>query len=796
MQSFEELPAHATVPSQVRKYTIRSNFEEYRDSGGARWVQAEPPEMSTASETGEITCMARLKCPVGIPSSGLYIGPHPSHHESLRSAMETVGKWIAVAIDSGFLWCPPESVRAERCGPEQWKCSGRPLSPEVSTSLTAVERSSLVPLSISTVHAALESDAVRNQKVFEDFYVYPRTTVPSTGLFGTSHNNSFIDLSPAEADKEPDLKAREFKDEYVGYICACHTSHSYEAGRSRRVTEDVLVRMLGYKTYRVIEEISSREDEYEKAEKSWTLFCCGQVCKVTPKTIDQICIHHRLLSMGDDPGYGMYVREALKICVISASSGVLTKKCSNGVWADNCNAHIGDHLKFSVKPRIDTSGPDFHRSCLSGHYSYIPFVEYNAAVRTSISSAQITQAITMPYCPATAAISPCHVFKPIVTTAAYKRIMIKQEIEFDPASYLPGENVCVLYHNLRLNYEDAMIISKRYVQNGGFSTISTCRYLLPATDYVSPIGRMLCSRLSKWWKSGCQDHCKHTVEYVESSNRCSPFNRPTGKVVSRVVLKTGEQSVKVKSYATHQPGDKVSTGHGQKGVSAKLVDYHDMPICTTKRGETMIPDVVIAVGSIVSRQTVGQVYESGACIERLRDPSMDMVIQPDEIRGIGEDVTVMNPWTGKFYETVAIGEDDPDRGAFLKTSFATIGYVRAFNQSQVTRDKHFTSHRSMTKNTLRTPTRRSKGGALREGEMEVQATVAAGLVNCVEELRRRGDEVMVHVCKMCQRLRLLHSCTDSPEFAEVALPYDIVVLDCVNKITYNCSFVYDIEPDV
>lgn len=796
MQSFDEQPAHATIPSQAREYTIRSTFEEYRDRGGARWVDADPPEMSVMSDTGEITCMARLRSPVGLPSGGIYVGPYPAMHPSLRETMHAVMRWVEGAINSGFLWCPPDSVRVERGGSGVWKCSGAALDVELGEVLSTIERSSLTPLSVSTVHAALESDAIRNEQVFRNFYVYPRTTVPSTGLFGTSHNNSFIDISPLEKEKEPDMKAREFREEYVGFICASHTSHSYEAGRSRRVTEDVLVRLLGYKSYRVAEELSSRETEEEGFTKDWTVFCCGQVCKVGIKTVDQICIHHRLLSLGDDPGYGVYVREPLKVCVISISSGVLTKKCSNGVWADNCNAHISDRLRFSVKPRIDTSGPDFHRSCLSGHYSYIPFVEYNAAVRTSISSAQITQAVTMPYCPATAAVSPCHVFKPIVTTPSYRRIMIKQEVELDLASYMPGENVCVLYHNLPLNYEDAVVMSKRYAQNGGFSTISTCRYLLPATDYVPPVGGMLCSRLSKWWKSGCQEHCKHTIQYVESSVNCSPFKRPTGRVVSRVILKTGEQSVKVKSYASYQAGDKLSTGHGQKGVGAKLVDYHDLPVCTTKRRETVIPDVVVAVGSIVSRQTVGQIYESGAGIDRLRDPSINMVINPDEIRSLGEDVTVMNPWTGKYYKTAVTDKSNPDREAFLETSFATLGYVRMFNQSQMARERHFTSHRSMTKNTLRTPTKRSRGGALREGEMEVQATVAAGLVNCVEELRKRGDEVLVHVCKMCQRLRLLHSCTIPVEFAEVTLPYDVVVLDCVNKITYNCSFVYEIEPDV
>lgn len=51
---------------------------------------------------------------------------------------------------------------------------------------------------------------------------------------------------------------------------------------------------------------------------------------------------------------------------------------------------MSDRVKFSVKPH--TSGPDFHRSCLSAYFLYVSFIEYNAAIRTSITSAQITQA--------------------------------------------------------------------------------------------------------------------------------------------------------------------------------------------------------------------------------------------------------------------------------------------------------------------------------------------------------------------------------------------------------------------
>lgn len=799
MDLLENSKPYAVLPSKHHKYTIRALFEKYRDNGGACWVEADPPEYSVTSETNEITCMTRMKYFVGLPHLGVYVGPPPTEHRDLEGVMRSAMKWVENAINTGYLWCPPGCTKVETDSRGRWGIEGSPLDKRAHLIMKKVESCGFVPLSVSTVHSALESDKVANVRAFSDLYPFPRTTTPSTSLFGTAHNNAFIDMSPLEKDKEPDMDAREFRDEHIGFICAPYTSHSYEAGRSRRVTTDVLVRLLEYKTYAALEGMSSRESSSQGEKKDWLVWCSGHYCGATRSTVNQLCIYHRLKSMCDDPGFGLYIREEKRVCVVFISSGTLTKLCTNGVWSDNINAHISDRVKFSISPHIATSGPDFHRSCLSSHYSYIPFVEHNAAIRTSISAAQITQAVCLPYCPATAAVSPCHVFNPIVTTPTYKRIMVEQETELDMASYMPGETVCVLYHNLPLGYEDAIIVSKRYVEYGGFSTTSTCRYLLPATDYVPPVGKMVCSRLSKWWKSQCQSYCRHTVDFIENCNTISPFGPPTGVIASRRILKTGEQSVKVTSYETFQPGNKLSTGHGQKGVDSVVLPYEDMPICHTKSGEQIVPDVIMAVASIVNRQTVGQIYESGAGIMRLKNPNMDRVVLSDEISELGEDVSVMNGTTGEFYKTVVARKDKDgniDSTAYMKEAVATIGYVRMFNQSQMTRERLFTSHRSMGPHTLRTPTKRSRGGALNEGEMEIQALVASGLVNCAEELRKRGDEVVVLVCMQCQRLRLLHSCTSKTEFAEVTLPYDMVVLDCVNKIVYNIAFKYTLEPDV
>ena len=50
LQSFDYHLAHATIPSSLRKYTIRACFGEHRDAGGACWVDVSPPELSTVGE--------------------------------------------------------------------------------------------------------------------------------------------------------------------------------------------------------------------------------------------------------------------------------------------------------------------------------------------------------------------------------------------------------------------------------------------------------------------------------------------------------------------------------------------------------------------------------------------------------------------------------------------------------------------------------------------------------------------------------------------------------------------------
>ena len=358
--------------------------------------------------------------------------------------------------------------------------------------------------------------------------------------------------------------------------------------------------------------------------------------------------------------------------------------------------------------------------------------------------------------------------------------------------YLPGENVSILYLNTELNYEDSVMVSSRYVDFGGFSTVSVCKFLLPASssDSIPPIGSRPCRKVNPWWKSPCAPRCKHNKEWVEESryHRTVELGRgPTGVLLSSRMTSSGDYDVRLRSFQQLSTGDKVTTGHGQKGV-VTIVPVEDMPYAITSTGEKVIPDIIMAMSSVVTRQTDGQLYETSKSLESLRE-GRALVVPPASTCELSEDVIVRCGITGRPFITMLQGVKVP------QVTRATLGYVRVHNQTQMVRERLFTSHRQVGPGTLRTPVRRTKGGGVALGEMEIQAAVASGLTASVNELLKRGDQVLVSVCTSCQRLRLLCGCTDSPQVARVTLPYDTVVFDCISAIVHNGSNVYTLAVD-
>lgn len=217
------------------------------------------------------------------------------------------------------------------------------------------------------------------------------------------------------------------------------------------------------------------------------------------------------------------------------------------------------------------------------------------------------QAVCRPWCPATAVASPCYSFAPVLTTKLYSDVMAGFETgDSNIASLLPGEKLFCLFLNLKYEYEDTIIVSKRHAQNGGFSTYSLCSYNLSRSEAVPDIGTVPCGKSlgTLWWKSPYQSGCLHDYEQSAAKRVRRVDNKPTGVVHSIAHFKTGDISVKVRIYQQLQDGDKLSMPQGQKGV-AVLLDYADMPIAHSSEHGSMVLDMVMAMASVITRQTGG-----------------------------------------------------------------------------------------------------------------------------------------------------------------------------------------------
>lgn len=774
----------ARAASLSNSMTLRNVNRDYRDAGGRCWKDSLMPELSGSEKQGLIPCLNKFDNTIGHVHDGTILCFPLKRSNTLLELVQSLGRDLEISLASGMYWCPRKLVRYTRSG-ISWSVDGVRV-PEDDLSVLTYVSTLTAPISLSTVHAAMEAAWYPNRVNYHDVFKFPHNASQSTGLIGTLADNQCVDMLPGDRDKSVNVEDRLYLDEYLGFICAGHTSHSGEAGKIRRVTCDVRVRILNRDTITSLKSAAGAVSA--TGDCSWTVFCMGHYCVVCLDEVEKLLDYHRCTSVAGPTRYSLHINAIQRVLLISISSGVLTKRCSNTYWADNVEVHLNTRLSGSMRPTLNMDGPDQLRAYFSAFFSLHPYISSDRAPRPLMSSVQLPQAACLPWCPGTAAVSPCYSFDPLVTTPMYRAVMSCASTgEADVASTLPGENALVLYLNMPLTFEDAIMVSRRYVDNGGFSTISMALYdNLQKGEYVSPVGVPLCSKLSPWWKSPCPSHCKHTTEWLESASRIYGVGRtPTSRVVSRSDAPSGDISVKVRTYQQLQQGDKLSTVHGQKGV-AVMINYEDMPVAYTSCG-AIVPDVVVAMSSITTRQTNGQMYESAHALNVVRDggPVPAVVHNGNRFTDF-EDVSVRRGATGKLFMTAVRNDANATELALTK---ATIGMVRMFNQTQMSRERHHVSHLSMSKYTLRTPTGRAKGGAVAWGEMEVQAMSSQGSQYSEAELLERGDRIVVPACPTCKRLAVF--CGLHTERIPVVLHYDLFVLDVTNYITSGGTFQYE-----
>ena len=199
--------------------------------------------------------------------------------------------------------------------------------------------------------------------------------------------------------------------------------------------------------------------------------------------------------------------------------------------------------------------------------------------------------------------------------------------------------------------------------------------------------------------------------------------------------------VKTRDQRVPEIGDKFATSHGQKGVIGAIIPEEDVPF--TSRG--VRPDVMFNPHGLPSRMTVGYLLELiagkvGAAKGDVMDGTSfsgeskkDLEAQLKELgfRYDGKE-TMYNGVSGKRME--------------VKIFVGNLYYLKL--KYMVSNKIHGRAAGKIALLTRQPIEGRSRGGALRLGEMEQQALVAHGAALLLKE-RYDSDKVLLHICTKC-----------------------------------------------
>src|SRR3989344_3776284 len=220
-------------------------------------------------------------------------------------------------------------------------------------------------------------------------------------------------------------------------------------------------------------------------------------------------------------------------------------------------------------------------------------------------------------------------------------------------------------------------------------------------------------------------------------------------IIDGVFITLDEEGNKIVQVRTRDPripelGDKFSTAHGQKGVIGAIVPEENIPF--TSRG--IRPDVIFNPHGIPGRMTVGYLLElmtgkigclkgeimNGTSFEKIEVNKLE-----NELKGLGfrydGKETMYNGITGRMMEAkIYIGDM-----YYMKLKYMVSNKMHARASGKVA---------LLTRQPIEG---RSRGGALRLGEMEQQALVAHGASLLLKE-RYDSDKVVIHICSKCGAL--------------------------------------------
>ncbi|KJZ68977.1 hypothetical protein HIM_11634 [Hirsutella minnesotensis 3608] len=508
-----------------------------------------------------------------------------------------------------------------------------------------------MPLSVHTHHAWLECSEYKDATKTLGVYSQPQETTSVPGVLGTIHNCQLVDLAQEEDDETADIPLRETDlDDYDGFLCRGHTAHSLEAGR---------MTMCSLRSLMLLRNFLASTSAVD-----------GQTATLEVNTV----MHTALLSVSS----GVLLRRDAERTVI-ASSAIYGSRWPDGRY---------------IPTYPDMASPEGFKFYFSYYFQTIPYIAFDRPPRPLIASVQHIQAVAVPYGAGTSSVEPTHVSRPLVTTPFMESIIDSSTAGIP--DNMPGEDLVVCFANLNDTYEDSVVLSKASAARGLFNHMAYSANVVNSTETIPEVGQKVHIKTNRWWKTYATKHVDDNV--LRQAEMEHPGGRLVmadvdgrGKVISKSITASGQVSVKMLRFSMPATGDKIATGHGQKGTM-KLWEEQDMPYGVDENGEVVKFDMIMSLSSVVNRLTEGQYYEMVSGVRAARE-GRRIVVAPHEYETHHTETVLYDGKTGEL-----VVRPDDDRLAGMEDwdgdipVLASWGICRVWQMTQLTWDKQHYTH--------------------------------------------------------------------------------------------------------
>ena len=460
--------------------------------------------------------------------------------------------------------------------------------------------------------------------------------------------------------------------------------------------------------------------------------------------------------------------------------------CENLNILKQNNKNKNKEIKYTDDSKINRYGDyrylnythlEFHRWTMLGLIaSIIPFANHNYSTKNIVMFSQIKQAIGLYLTSYKDRMDISQVlYHPQVP------ITITEGMKYNNTLDLPlGENVVVaIMAYSGFNQEDSLIVSKSFIDRGGFRADTLKKEFSeiqknPSTsqdDIFAKPDRNKVTGMKQANYNKLNEKGFVPEETIINNNdviigKVSPIN-PTGEnnkvykdnsiifknnvtgVIDRVHTDIynndgyEQYNVKVRMERIPTIGDKFADRHGQKGTCGIILPQKDMPFTS----EGIVPDIMMNPHGIPSRMTVARLIEClsskiGAVNNEFIDgtPFNDSDIRdlPNILKKLG-----YSPYgTEKMYCGIT--------GKEIETEIF-IGPTYYSRLKHMVLDKVHSRPRGPKQSLTRQPLEgRSRNGGFKIGEMEKDSMVAHGVSQFLKErMMETSDITTVHVCDEC-----------------------------------------------